>query len=160
MQKLKNYVSELNQDELFELVFKDALTGAYNRLAFEMKDESPIAIIDLDSLKYINDNVDHRTGDLYLMTLVDMLSTTFQYVYRLSGDEFVVSDKNQKLIEQKLSAIQFNFPCFSFGVGTNVKEADDQLKKSKQYRERVGLRASRGETPPWVAKDKPFYINY
>ena len=39
----------------------------------------------------------------------------------------------------------------SYGIGTNLKEADDALSRDKQERERKGLRAPRGERPKGLA---------
>lgn len=80
----------------------DPLTGLYNRYAFYTlvgeftelgKMSGSIAIIDLNSLKRINDTFGHHAGDRALLNVAMRLQEIVRqsdYVFRWGGDEFVV----------------------------------------------------------------------
>lgn len=79
----------------------DALTGIYNRRAFQQGlDEivttkelkiSGFIMFDLDNLKYVNDTFGHESGDVYIKsagTTINSMLSPFGVVGRMSGDEF------------------------------------------------------------------------
>ena len=151
---LINKMSTLSQAELYQALYTDPLTGALNRRALEEMDYRFIAIIDLDSLKYINDHHGHRAGDQALCKLSDAIADEFgtSNTYRLSGDEFAVIGNSSIELVNGLNQVRRHYASFSFGVGRDLVEADRQLYLEKTDRERYGLRARRGETPPWEAR--------
>ena len=97
----------------------DALTGLYNRAAYEdimeRHKDDPIAfiIIDVDGFKQFNDMYGHATGDKVLKRVSGVLRKNFRsddYVCRIGGDEFAVimvnSDSGLKgLVRDKLERI-------------------------------------------------------
>lgn len=153
--RLQQAMNEMTEAQLYEAIFTDHLTGAKNRRALDayIDDSNLVAIIDLDSLKWLNDEINHRMGDLYLKTLAERLQVVFgaENVYRLSGDEMVVLGQDGDLYRE-LKILQRHVTYFSFGVGDDLVSADAALATNKLYREDVGLRAERGETPPWANK--------
>jgi len=83
----------------------DALTGLYNRKAYEDKIAETIAnlerynvpasmiICDIDFFKKINDNFGHKVGDLALKKLAELLKERLRkndFIYRYGGEEFVI----------------------------------------------------------------------
>jgi diguanylate cyclase (GGDEF)-like protein len=93
------------KEELREMAAIDELTKVYNRryffeqlereMAAAQRYDSPLAllIVDLDGLKYINDNYGHSAGDGALRTVAQCLvrlSRAADLVARLGGDEFAV----------------------------------------------------------------------
>ena len=77
----------------------DALTGLYNRNAYDMfiqtVDDGHIALlmVDVDKFKTINDTYGHDVGDRVLQRVAEILRQSFRSVdiiCRLGGDEFVV----------------------------------------------------------------------
>ncbi len=77
----------------------DALTGLYNRSAYEfMRHDLDMAhnavlLVDVDKFKSVNDTYGHDVGDLVLKRVSEVLSYSFRsndLVFRLGGDEFVV----------------------------------------------------------------------
>lgn len=88
-------------DELRRATMYDALTGAFNRLAFTegvgletaRSTFGSVVVIDLDNLKLVNDTHGHAAGDELLRRLVstlrDMLRPSDR-LYRWGGDEFLL----------------------------------------------------------------------
>jgi len=77
----------------------DALTGLYNRSAYEMfiesvdKEHIALLLIDVDKFKEINDSYGHDVGDRVLERVAEVLRQSFRSVdiiCRIGGDEFVV----------------------------------------------------------------------
>ncbi|MBR6028595.1 MAG: diguanylate cyclase [Clostridia bacterium] len=88
-----------NQDKLSYEATHDALTGVYNRKAYESalaeRQESDIAliIVDVDSFKTFNDSWGHAVGDKVLKRVAQALTDSFRsedWVCRIGGDEFAV----------------------------------------------------------------------
>ena len=92
MQLTKKYT----KDQLFQLAFRDQLTGVYNRNALEeVRAEYEckriwVSIIDIDNLKQINDHRGHAVGDIVIATVAKQLLTFSPDVVRLGGDEFLM----------------------------------------------------------------------
>jgi two-component system cell cycle response regulator len=93
------------QELLRELIFRDELTGIYNRrgfytmalqqmeLAKRFKRGFTIFLIDVDHLKKVNDTYGHQKGDLVLINTAKCLVRSFRssdVIGRLGGDEFVI----------------------------------------------------------------------
>jgi len=90
------------QERIKYLSFHDVLTGVYNRAYFEEEIKRlntprkyPIGVImvDIDNLKFVNDNFGHTKGDELLKRLANILSSIFRkedVVARIGGDEFVI----------------------------------------------------------------------
>ena len=81
-----------------EQLYKDALTGAYNRRYFEEKIRKStvsagVAMIDLDDFKLYNDSFGHDTGDVVLITFVNIIKNCTRktdMLIRYGGDEFLL----------------------------------------------------------------------
>lgn len=101
-----NYMIDENQREkllrhfggYYEQLYKDALTGAYNRRYFEEKIRKStvsagVAMIDLDDFKLYNDSFGHDTGDVVLITFVNIIKNCTRktdMLIRYGGDEFLL----------------------------------------------------------------------
>jgi len=62
-------------------------------LARRLKKNLILIFIDLDNMKWINDNLGHNIGDLALKETADILKKTFRendLIARIGGDEFVI----------------------------------------------------------------------
>lgn len=151
--KLQAKIDGMTQEELFHAMYTDHTTGALNRRAFEelYTPGAPIAIVDMDSLKWVNDTYGHRTGDKMLrrLSVALMRYAESDCVFRLSGDEFAVIGRN---IPSACIKAKTEFPGISLGMAYRLEDADQVLVADKARRERSGLRAPRGETPPWANK--------
>lgn len=141
----------MDESEIYAAIYKDALTGINNRKAFDESEYSTVAIIDLDSLKWLNDNCGHKIGDVYLMKVARTLEKVFgeDQVFRFAGDEFAVIGASEKTLVTGLKQAYRALPVFTAGIGITLAQADDELIANKADREVTGERASRGERPPW-----------
>lgn len=153
---LLEMMASLSVQELYQGLYTDALTGVLNRRAFELDGRPLVAMVDLDSLKFVNDELGHRRGDSFLRWLGRKLVEVFgeDSVYRMGGDEFAIKADNALFLRRKLVKLQTKSPYFSFGVGTCLRTADLSVKTSKLNRENEGSRASRGEQPVWFGDVK------
>ena len=88
-------------EQVEEMAYTDELTGLYNRRycmkqlerQLSQKNEFSFCMIDLDGLKYANDNYGHASGDRYLKTVANemlKISRTTDIVCRIGGDEFAI----------------------------------------------------------------------
>ena len=77
----------------------DALTGLYNRSAYDLMRhdlnmaQNALLLVDVDRFKSVNDTYGHDVGDLVLKRVSEVLTYSFRatdLVFRLGGDEFVV----------------------------------------------------------------------
>ncbi|GEM02755.1 diguanylate cyclase (GGDEF) domain-containing protein [Halolactibacillus halophilus] len=98
---LKRSAEQAQKTKLLEiLAYQDLLTGGLNRTAYErdLKIQLETAkhfrlvLIDLNYLKYINDNYGHTLGDHAIASVYKLLLDAFdgEHCYRIGGDEFAV----------------------------------------------------------------------
>lgn len=91
-----------NTEKLTEDAYMDALTGLYNRRAYEESIKDYLGIIDTDDfvyvsmdvngLKNVNDNLGHEAGDELISGAASCMKKAFEnygHTYRTGGDEFV-----------------------------------------------------------------------
>lgn len=118
------------EEELKILSITDPLTGLYNRrgfitlaehtltLAKRLNKKVIILFVDLDYMKWINDNLGHNVGDQALIDVANILTSTFRQndlIARIGGDEFVVlgiigeENHKEKIIERLMEKVkEFN----------------------------------------------------
>lgn len=149
--------------------YQDPLTGLNNRLAYdEMLEhlrgkEFPVGVgfLDINGLKWINDTLGHDMGNKVIQKICTILNEHIeqQYIYRISGDEFVMiwPDVDYKVFmsaAKKLEAALFaekNIASFGFGwgkeedTGIAVRKAEKamQTAKNKFYAANAELKNSR-----------------
>ncbi len=118
------------QDKLSFEASHDALTGLFNRGAYELliqnvdQDHMAMLIVDVDHFKQINDTYGHATGDKVLKKVAELLKHSFRSVdiiCRFGGDEFVVvmtrvNSSMRQLVENKIGQLN-----------TLLKQQDDDL---------------------------------
>ncbi len=101
--RLQNLEDEIEQ--IKDKLYIDELTGIFNRNAFNnfyKKERSrskrsgnvlTLTFIDLDQLKYVNDNFGHSTGDSYLKEMASVIKGSIRIndmTFRIGGDEFII----------------------------------------------------------------------
>ncbi len=100
----KEKLEYLNK-ELSNLYVRDAMTGLYNRTGYQrfgyklfaekkqLKENFAILFMDMDRLKYINDNFGHECGDIAIKMIADAILKNVPdgaIPVRTGGDEFVI----------------------------------------------------------------------
>lgn len=110
-ENLKNKLSKYQKE-----LYRDALTGAYNRRYFEDKIKNSrmsagVVMIDVDDFKLYNDTCGHDVGDLVLDTIVKVIRKCIRksdILVRYGGDEFllVMPEINEEDFPIKLKQIQ------------------------------------------------------
>lgn len=106
-------IEEIQENSAYrEIALKDKLTGLNNRYAFD-KDIASISSdsienlgiisMDINNLKYYNDNFGHMMGDILIKEASKLISSVFTNVYRTGGDEFVaiVNDETVEILDEK-----------------------------------------------------------
>ena len=118
-----NRMFSLQQESREQLSYEathDALTGLYNRKAYENammtcgQSNVALLLIDIDHFKEINDTFGHAVGDDVLRLVAGTLAESFRsgdYVCRIGGDEFAVimikaTSSLAGLVEERLRRIQ------------------------------------------------------
>lgn len=101
------------EQEVYDLSYRDQLTGLYNRRfydslmrKFNHKQYLPVSIVmvDANGLKLMNDVFGHDQGDDMLKKIANHLTAAVDeegYVCRVGGDEFVVMLPHTKQLEAK-----------------------------------------------------------
>ncbi|MDF2595558.1 MAG: diguanylate cyclase [Clostridia bacterium] len=146
-----NFEKQKEQYLLEKLAYKDFLTKAYNRAAFERdlerlinKDEGVfrLVLLDLNELKYVNDHYGHAYGDEAIKIVYNTMNESFSsfgVCYRMGGDEFAIlmEDTNEELFEmlskefkKELKQVASKLPYpLDVAVGTDIYS----VKKWENY---------------------------
>lgn len=169
---LRQRVAEMKPEELRRALLTDDLTGLGNRRAYEEEAaELPVqAALDLDGLKWVNDNLGHDAGDALLRMVGEALGADEAgRAYRFGGDEFALAADSEEALAQRIAAVTqrlsdspliyeapdgrvYHVPArLTYGTGSDLAAADSRLLAEKAAREARGERAGRGEVPPGVA---------
>ncbi len=109
-QKLKREIENLREE-----VYKDELTGAYNRKWLRdhylnedndnFTSDGSMVIIDINSFKEINDMYGHAVGDKVLIYISNNLKKTKGDIVRYGGDEFIIVFNDNTDIEDVVSSV-------------------------------------------------------
>lgn len=116
--------SELKEqrDRLLRGAYTDALTGAGNRLRFDIKIEelwskelsAVMAIVDVNDVAYCNEHAGHLEGDIYIMQVCNCLQADCredEWVYRVGEDEFAIISLHatKEALKLRLEDLQESF---------------------------------------------------
>ena len=167
--ELRQRVADMNPEQMKAALLTHELTGIPNRRAYEDSAKKPAQVsVDVDSLKWLNDNAGHDSGDQLLKATAQALhEETGGNAYHISGDEFVVQGDSHEEAEAAMArakerlagaTLTFKHPDgrtitlrgigVSHGTGATLDEAEGNLRAAKAGRELEGERAARGEQPP------------
>ena len=156
-QLIKNQKAQLDEtteqraahdQKLKEELYKDPLTGAYNRRYYEeviRKSIGPagIALMDVDDFKICNDTYGHHAGDLALKAAANAIRSCIRssdLLIRYGGDEFLLvlpgipSDILQGKLEQICTAARNaavpGYPHFrvSLSIGGTIQSITDPVE--------------------------------
>lgn len=138
-----------HDQKLKEELYKDPLTGAYNRRYYEeviRKSIGPagIALMDVDDFKICNDTYGHYAGDVALKTVASAIQSCIRssdLLIRYGGDEFLLvlpgipGDFLQTKLEQICTAAQMasvpGYPHFrvSLSIGGTLQSITDPVER-------------------------------
>jgi len=178
--KLREAYQHLTEQEFEEQVMRDPDTNLWNKRKWnqDKNEGKPVAVLDADALKWINDNLSHSAGTQMLRQIANEINSMGggAEAYRYGGDEFIVThpdaDKLQSIVEKAVSRIN-QLPRIeeagksvkvqvSVGYGADFDSADAALQEEKDRRITSGERADSrvaGATPPSLrvtqAEDSP-----
>lgn len=105
------------RNRLMSFSEKDELTGLYNRRGLDrwinekLKNDGAkgaVYIIDMDGLKYINDNFGHREGDIAIRAVANALQSAEgenEMIARIGGDEFCLISISEEPANEKAARI-------------------------------------------------------
>lgn len=138
--------SQQNQEALAYKATHDALTGLFNRGAFEKAKQmtrgraQAMFIFDVDHFKEFNDRYGHDMGDRVLQKVAATLTGNFRtedYVCRFGGDEFTVlmvhaTSAMRELVEKKIEHIRETLrdtadglPVITLSIGVAFSDRPD-----------------------------------
>ena len=169
-QLIRNQTAQLDEateqraaqdQKLKEELYKDPLTGAYNRRYYEevvRKSIGPagIALMDVDDFKICNDTYGHHAGDLALEAAANAIQSCIRssdLLIRYGGDEFLLvlpgipSDILQTKLEQIRAAVQQatvpGYPHFrlSLSIGGTMQAITDSMENAVRRADRLMYQA-------------------
>lgn len=137
-----------NEQKLNATLFIDMQTGLYNRRyclkrineLLVDKMQFIVSFIDMDNLKYVNENYGYEEGDKYIDSLVEVFNDTFRKtdaICRFGGDEFIVimpncpeelAEKRISQVRNKLNSINKQY-AMSFSYGNILVSEDNSLSR-------------------------------
>lgn len=166
-------VDQMTPEEMRRELLIDELTGLGNRRAYNEAPRLPVQVsIDVDSLKWVNDEMGHESGDHMLRLVGQAIAEETGHGYHVSGDEFIVQAHTQTEADQVMARVAERLASamltvelpdggrltkqgvgFSYGTGRTLQDADAGLRRHKAEREREGLRGERGAEPAGVVRE-------
>ena len=144
-----------------ELIYRDALTGAYNRRFYEeeLKHKylnAGVAMIDLDDFKLCNDTYGHHAGDLALEAAANAIRACVRdndVLIRFGGDEFLlilhgIRDDYLKIVLERVrgavqNAVIPGFPHLhlSMSIGGVAQDDREPLEAAVQRADKLMYQA-------------------
>jgi GGDEF domain-containing protein len=161
--KRRRRVAEMSREEMQRELLTSEVTGLPNRRAFgEAGAALAVGMSDVDGLKALN-KYGYEVGNAVLKAKADALRTASLEAYHDKGDEFLCRGNHIKELVDKLerarailrdrmivvkradgSTLTISGADFSYGVGTDIDEAESDLGSQKTEREGRG-EIARGE---------------
>ncbi|MDY0235267.1 MAG: GGDEF domain-containing protein [Gudongella sp.] len=131
-------LKEKEAEVMKRLAYTDILTGGNNRAAYERdldrlvysskKTQFRVVIMDINDLKFVNDNFGHAEGDKMLKQFYQIITNTFDSrakIYRLGGDEFtcILEDIDDYMFTQNTKKIKKALKELSSSLDYNIDVA-------------------------------------
>ena len=151
------------EQKLKEELYRDPLTGAYNRRYYEevvRKTIGPagVALLDVDDFKICNDTYGHHAGDMALKTAANAILSRIRksdLLIRCGGDEFLLvlpgipGDFLRTKLEQICNAVQMaSVPGYShfrisLSIGGTMQSITDPMENVVRRADRLMYQAKR-----------------
>lgn len=167
--------------ELRRLRITSPLTGLPNKVAFDGDTHlglNAIGAMDMDGLGWFNKHWGHEAADevlRYAGQRMQRIQGNGVRLYHRSGDEFALRAKSKaearraaRKLQKDLASATVKVTAYvdgkrqtrtihgigiTFGLGESYEEADYHANKSKEDRERSGLRSAKGAVPIGVRQE-------
>ena len=151
------------EQKLKEELYRDPLTGAYNRRYYEevvRKTIGPagVALLDVDDFKICNDTYGHHAGDMALKTAANAILSRIRksdLLIRCGGDEFLLvlpgipGDFLRTKLEQICTAVQmaavpgYSHFRISLSIGGTMQSITDPMENVVRRADRLMYQAKR-----------------
>ena len=141
----EEYIAQVKRrQELIDNMNRDALTKLFNRLKFNydieklQKNGGPLftcLYIDVNGLHELNNLLGHQKGDDMLCCIADTLKKYFpdERVYRIGGDEFVVTSikQSKRAVELTVEKVRHDLlrDNYEISVGIETGECGENIEK-------------------------------
>jgi GGDEF domain-containing protein len=165
-------IDQMTPEEMRRELLTSPKAGIGNQRAYDEAPRRAVqASLDLDGLKWVNDNMGHGAGDELIAKLGEALRDANIEGYHVSGDEFVAQFDDHESGQSALDGIRnrlnnatvtVELPDgstitkkgvgFSYGLGKDLGNAEQGLQREKSDREKSGARSARGGEPGGVAR--------
>jgi len=160
-------------DKIYKNIYKDSLTGCYNRNYFEKfkhehfdpdRDSNRIGLVfvDINNLKTVNDTQGHEAGDALIKDTAIFLKSNFRkndLVIRLGGDEFVVLCHNyenkpnfENLLLTKINEGLVDHPNKNLAFGVAVYNKNQDFSSLDKTKDRADTRMFQKKREMKIAK--------
>jgi len=166
----RKQIDAMTPEERANALRFDEKTGLKSHRAFvEEEGSRPVKVaLDMNGLKWMNDNLGHAVGDDALRAVADVIGGAHGDGYRLSGDEMAVLAESPKHAAESLERIRaalkeveivatrpdgteatFKGLTITAGTGESIDEAFAELNRDKEAAVERGDRSpERGGRPP------------
>ena len=151
------------EQKLKEELYRDPLTGAYNRRYYEevvrkIIGPAGVALLDVDDFKICNDTYGHHAGDMALKTAANAIQSRIRksdLLIRCGGDEFLLvlpgipGDFLRTKLEQICTAVQMaSVPGYShfrisLSIGGTMQSITDPMENVVRRADRLMYQAKR-----------------
>ena len=168
-------VAQMTEAEKTRALLVDELTGLGSRRAWDERKRMPVqAMLDVEGLKWINDNVGWAAGDELLQVVAAAIGDEGVSGYRLGGDEFAFEGEDEAAVATAIGRIRGRLrvasieaigrdgsprrlqgPLVHAGIGRSLEQAASALRAAKQAGVAVGERAARGTRPLGLTEASP-----
>jgi len=165
-------VAQMTEEEKTRALLVDELTGLGNRRAWEDRERLPVlAMLDVEGLKWVNDNVGWPAGDELLRAVAAAIRAEGVRAYRLGGDEFAFEGAGEVAVSAAIDRIRERLrdasietigragscrrlrgPRIHAGIGRSLDQAASALRDAKKAGVASGERAARGTRPRGLAE--------
>lgn len=149
--KMMSAVTDIKEKkaDISSKITRDILTGLYNKeyiyaklesLCNDEHSEFCVLFVDINALKYVNDNFGHEAGDDYIKEVSDSIKKALRqndFPSRIGGDEFIIIINNvtEKILKTVLSRIDLEISSKSkkvkhpFSISTGWVFSSSELKR-------------------------------
>ena len=135
------YIHMAKIDPLTELLNRQSY---YKDLKVKEKEITGIVSIDMNNLKYLNDNFGHKAGDVALKTISSIFKESIvnnASAYRIGGDEFIIlySRADEETVKDDVSKIRKEIEKTEYrcAFGYAMREKDSSLDEVAAIADRL-----------------------